>query len=174
MKIIMEYLAFIATTLIAIWNIRMQLQIKKIENKQNEKNIKLTKTTEHEYETYKTIWNLVTEVLTKTKYLRLYPKSNHEFKKSPELLVTKEKLDEYLAILNSLERTLIANSPFITKEIKESLEKIIKLAHLEYNQSYSLGDSINDTHMNQAETNLNQMKSLFTNAEELLRTRIII
>lgn len=173
MKNYTEYLALLATSIIALWNIKMQFQIKKIENKQNEKNIKLNKTTEHEYETYKTIWNLVTELLYKTKYLRLYPKSNHEFDKIPELRITKEKLDRYIESINYLEKTLKSNAPFITSPILESLENIIALAQLEYNQTYSLRDSISAKDMDQAEINLNKMKSIFKTAEELLRSKII-
>lgn len=173
MKNSIEYIALLATSIIAIWNIRMQFQIKKIENKQNEKNIKLNKTTEHEYETYKSIWNIVTEVLEKTKYLRLYPKATHLFDATPELTVTKEKLDEYIKSINSLENTLISNAPFITKEILESLEKLIKLAYLEYNQTCSQRDFISAKDMDQAEINLNKMKSTFKTAEELLRARIV-
>lgn len=173
MKDYIEYIALFATSIIAIWNIKMQFQIKKIENKQNEKNIKLNKTTEHEYETYKSIWNLVAELLYKTKYLRLYPKSNHEFDKFPELNITKEKLDEYIESINYLDKTLKSNAPFITKQILESLESIITLAYLEYNQSCSLRNSVSAKDMDQAEINLKKMKSIFKTAEELLRTRII-
>lgn len=170
-----DYLSLGATTIIAIWNIIMQFQIKKIEKRQSERHIKLHKTTEHEYETYKNIWNLVAEILEKTKHLRLKPKTDHAFDTFPEFSITKEKLDEYLINVSSLENRLMSNSPFITVEISQAIQNIINIARLEYLQACSsrLSSGIDLNAMGQAENNLSQIKIAFKSAEELLRKRIL-
>ena len=171
MKLTIEHISIILTTIIAVWNIFLQLRLKKMEGQISSKNIKLQAITNQEYLTYKEIWSQIAYIIRKIEYLRLDIVSWDS--KIEDTVLDKTQIFNFKDSIKNLEQSLVKNEPFMQEDIVESIQEFIRIVKLESLQIDSTKHPTSIKGLNQAEKNKKELKAAYELSVMLLRKRIL-
>lgn len=154
----LEVISLVVTSIIALWNIYLQIQIKRIETK----NILLNKFVEQEYDCYKNLWELLSKVKTETAQLRKPNKKN-------QIEKTENQMEEYSILLKGFEERIISSAPFLPTEIVAPLQKVVRISKLEYLQTSANPNNIGSKELSDSLNNNTNLEKTILEAESVLR-----